>query len=151
MRVKGVDKFLKLRKSLLERGVDLNPPATNTALQQFSNNLGVRMPEEFIELYQNFDGFKNLDTKSMFELWSIDRITSEAVEFVTTIGPAKYFPVGDFMIFSDVLVLRERRDDHGPTLLFLYEQTEPAPTLFDFLQDLAHGLNDLSSNRVKPC
>ncbi|SDJ57390.1 SMI1/KNR4 family protein [Chryseobacterium jejuense] len=82
-------------KNWTNENINLNPPATRTAIKVTEEILEFQFPDDFKEFYLQLDGFVDWDwTKNMFSIWPLARILEE------------YHNESDksFIVFADYLI-----------------------------------------------
>jgi hypothetical protein len=59
-------------------GIDIEGPASSSAISEVESILGFKFPDDFKCLYQKVNGFKDREmNKAMFSIWSLERIVEE--------------------------------------------------------------------------
>jgi hypothetical protein len=87
----------RIRRALEARGVALNQPAEAQQLHDLQKILGISLDIFFRNLFDEFDGFKSYDERSVIELWPIQRMI-EQKHLARTIDGKQYHPIGDFLL-----------------------------------------------------
>ena len=123
----------QIRRALEGRSVELRPPAVESEIRRFEQELQVTLHDRLRELYLQFDGFAECDSKGQMMFWPLERIVEERE--LSQAGPeGRVFAIGDVLIDSDFLM--SPLSVEGPVVL-LYEQRTLAPSVTAFLAKLA--------------
>lgn len=99
MNSKITNEFLEIASTLMSRGTQLRPAATESEIERLSRKIGAEISDEARALYSTFNGFELLipDDQSMVCLWSIDNI-------IEAIGDERSFDnrqvIGDYFLSS---------------------------------------------------
>ena len=91
------------------------------------------------ELYSAFDGFVSADKRSQIFMWPISRVLEERKSGVVINGRS-YFPFGDWMVYSD-LIMWCPENKNAPVLL-LYERRTMGSSIGDFFDNFVGGKFD---------
>jgi hypothetical protein len=118
---------------LLSRSIELRAPASLNSLSRMESELGIKIDAFSRELYQAFDGFESADPSSMMNLWSIEEILENWSD-IPQRQQAVRIPIGDFLIYSDILTARLDASQH-PVILTEADR-EVAVSLPEFFVNL---------------
>jgi hypothetical protein len=133
-----------IRRALEARGVALNQPADRQEIRELQKTLGISLDIFFRDLFDQFDGFKSYDERSVIDLWPIQRMIEEK-HLAKMIDGKQYHPIGDLLIDSDfVMCCLERQSE--PVFL-LYDAWKMASTAEEFFEKLTSGAFDPVSPR----
>ena len=119
----------------LEGRVALREPASPELLLRIEQELNLRLPDFYRELYSSFNGFAGYDEKSWICLWPLERVLSEQVRDEKR-GDAA-IAIGDFMVVSDVLM--GSLADENSSVSLLHEGVELAPSAAVFFARFLAG------------
>jgi hypothetical protein len=134
----------RIRRALEARGVALNQPADTQQIHELQKILGISLDIFFRDLFNEFDGFRSYDERSVIELWPIQRMI-EQKHLARTIDGKRYHPIGDLLIGSDfVMCCLEKQS--APVFL-LHDQWKMASTAGEFFEKLTSGALDPVSPR----
>jgi hypothetical protein len=120
-----------IRDALMARRTGLSDPASEQDLQRLEGALAVALNTHARQLYLTFNGFSAADENSQIRLWSLSEIANNK-ELCTEIGGLRYFPAGDFLIDSDV-VMFPCETEYSP-VVYLYERRQFAAIVRYFLE-----------------
>jgi hypothetical protein len=133
-----------IQQQFLERGVELNRPATEDEINRLQSSLGIKLPDELRAMYLHWNGFCNEseDDLSMISIWSIGRIFSWSLN---NIGK-DYLPFADFFLESELIIVRMSHEIgkvwwHDRGILI-------ADGILDFCSKLGSGHFDIKSPKV---
>ena len=114
--------------------VTLGPPCTEEDINGLTSELGYPPASEFMQMYSAFNGAQYYFDLYYFDLWPVEQVIKEMHQSVTH-REKTYTPIGDTLIFSD-LVMACLSDANEPVLL-LYDMEEFAPNLEALLKKMA--------------
>ena len=117
-----------------EEGLELNPPATATDIENAEKHIGFSFPEDLKELYLTVNGFVDFEWKSsMISLWSLNRIVED------------YNEIKRFIMFSDFSISLCQygfaKDHTGIFKAFTHHQKEPAQFIARSFQEVIELIN----------
>ncbi len=119
----------------LEGRVALRAPASPELLLRAEQELNLRLPDFFRELYGSFNGFAGYDEKSWICLWPLERVLSETIRDESRGDGA--IAIGDFMVVSDILM--GSLADANSSVSLLHEGVELAPSVAAFFARFLAG------------
>ena len=119
----------------LESRVAVREPASPELLQRVEQELNLRLPDFYRELYASFNGFAGYDEKSWICLWPLERILSERLRDENRGDGA--MAIGDFMVVSDILMCSLA--DENSSVSLLHEGVELAPSMSAFFARFLAG------------
>jgi hypothetical protein len=128
-----------IRDALAARGIDLSDAAEEHDLQRFEAELNVSLNAYVQHLYRTFNGFSSTDPGSQIRFWSLQEV-AENRELCMEVGGQRYFPVGDFLIHSDFVMLPLERE--SSPVIYLYERRQLAANTPEFFEKLIAGAFD---------
>jgi hypothetical protein len=133
-----------IRRALEARDVALNPPVDAQQIHELQKVCGISLDSFFRDLFNEFDGFRSYDERSIIDLWPVRRMIAEK-HLARTIVGKQYHPIGDLLIGSDfVMCCLERQAE--PVFL-LHDQWKMASTIEEFFEKLTSGAFDPVSPR----
>lgn len=119
----------------LESRVALREPASPELLLRAEQELNLRLPGFYRELYASFNGFAGYDEKSWVCWWPLERVLSEKLRDENR-GDA-VIAIGDFMVVSDILMCSLA--DENSSVSLLHEGIELAPSASAFFARFLAG------------
>ncbi len=90
---------------LAKLGAQLNPPATEAAVQSLEAKFGCRLPTDLRKFYLAHNGFVSPMDESMWDWWPIERLTSLAEHFGA--DSSSFVDTASHRFFSRVLVFAD--------------------------------------------
>lgn len=118
----------------LESRVAVREPASPELLQRVEQELNLRLPDFYRQLYASFNGFAGYDEKSWICLWPLERVLSEQLRGENR---SDAIAIGDFMVVSDILMCSLA--DENSSVVLLHEGIELAPSLSAFFARFLAG------------
>lgn len=119
----------------LESRVAVRESASPELLLRAEQELNLRLPDFYRELYLSFNGFAGYDEKSWICLWPLERVLSEKLRDENR-GDAA-IAIGDFMVVSDILMCSLA--DENSSVSLLHESVELAPSMSTFFARFLDG------------
>lgn len=118
----------------LEGRVAVREPASPELLLRAEQELNLRLPDFYRQLYASFNGFAGYDEKSWICLWPLERVLSEQLRGENR---SDAIAIGDFMVVSDILMCSLA--DENSSVFLLHEGIELAPSLSTFFARFLAG------------
>jgi hypothetical protein len=128
-----------IRDALAARGNDICGPAEERDLLQFEADLNVTLNIYVRNLYGTFNGLSSMDPGSRIQLWSLEEV-AENKELCVEVAGQRYFPVGDFLIDSDIVMIP--LESEASPVFYLHERRELAANTPEFFGKLIAGAFD---------
>jgi hypothetical protein len=117
-------------------GIKLQDRLSSDKISEFEKQLEYKFPQDFLDLYQKVNGFKDFDwNEHMFSLWSVDRILKEYQED----NDNNYVGFCDFLINSHSIGFFKT----GKGIFKSYDQTQPIACTFEEAIALINSNSDL--------
>lgn len=129
----------EVKEALEDRDVLLGSPADEAGLARFERELGLRLDGYIRRIYAAFDGFLDCDHGSQYLVWPLERIGLHINERMR-IGEDWYYPIGDFMIDTDLLMCCLEQE--ARPIFLRYEKRQVASSFSGFLDNLVAGQYD---------
>ena len=109
-------------------GMNLNPPASDEALDQFERAQGLVLPTEFRKIYRLADGMRDDDIDmNFFHWWPLEEIGRwEEQPFVDSEGMVR-LPFGDWSLHAIVYSLSYSESRPIPTVVSIEDETYLVP------------------------
>ncbi len=95
--------LVAIKKQLQTRGIVVRPPADSNLLGAIEKRLGRPLETQFRSVYEAFDGFEEMDPRSLLNIWPAKKVLSN-FDCSDTKHSEEYFAFGDFLINTDFLV-----------------------------------------------
>ena len=114
-----------------ENGISLNPPATIAEFEKAETKLGFQLPADFREFYSLCNGFEC--EEDIFNFLSLKDL------FLDSDYGKDCVIFAEYMIYSDVWVLRKLPGDSYEIIYNDGEETILTTSLTVFLEKLVHG------------
>ena len=93
----------KLRRQLKKHGIMLNEPATISDFRSIQKHLKIQLGVDIVNHYGAFNGFKEMDNRSLIRLWPMD-VVEQGFNLRQKRGADWYFAIADVSIESDFLM-----------------------------------------------
>lgn len=129
-----------VKAALLARGTMLFPPAGSVELEELSHAEKAGVDKAILDIFSEFNGFKQEDQKSQICVWPIARILGDDI-VEDAASDANYVAFGDIMLDSDFIMWCT--SDATLPVYLLHERRQLASSVISFFEKLAAGGYDL--------